>query len=214
MTREEYIQSLAQTDPILEYVEATLKEADLPPMFINPDLGRLLTVLVTSTRAQRVLEIGTFGGYSAICLARGLTPTGKLISLEQRPEHADLAKQNIAHAGLSEQVEIIIGEAVASLAKLDTAGDQFDIIFIDADKPNYPTYLQSALTLAKPGTLIVADNVLLRDKVLDMTNDNLSPRAMRAFNQTFMNHPLLISTILPVHDGFAVACVREYVSAT
>ncbi|MFD1675168.1 O-methyltransferase [Alicyclobacillus fodiniaquatilis] len=214
MTREEYIQSLAQTDPILESVEATLKKAGLPPMFVNPDLGRLLTVLVASTRAQHVLEIGTFGGYSAICLARGLTATGRLISLEQKPEHAEIAKHHIADAGLSEQIEIIVGEAVDSLDTLHTAGHQFDVIFIDADKPNYPNYLQRALALAKPGTLIVADNVLLRDKVLDMTNDNPSPRAVRSFNQTFMNHPLLISTILPVHDGFAVACVREYADAT
>ncbi|WAH36502.1 O-methyltransferase [Alicyclobacillus dauci] len=209
MNRNEYINSLFPSDNVLHHVAESISQVGLPPMSVKPDLGRLLTILTSASQTEKALEIGTFGGYSAICIARGLPSHGSLISLEVRQEHAQLARENLRQAGMDEKVEIVVGSALESLKMLIENGERFGLIFIDADKPNYPAYLDCACRLAKPGTLIIADNVLLQDRVLDADNHSPSPEAVRKFNQSLVSAQNLISTILPVHDGFAIACVRE-----
>ncbi|GMA63189.1 O-methyltransferase [Alicyclobacillus fastidiosus] len=209
MNRAEYIERLFPADPILCQTVESISQAGLPAMSVKPELGKLLTIFVATTGAKRVLEIGTYGGYSAICLARGLAADGSVTSLEVREEHARLAEANIARAGLTSRVEILLGDALTSLRTLAEGGSTFDVVFIDADKPNYPQYLEYALSMSVPGTVLIADNVLLRDRVLDESNQSPSPVAVRAFNQTWMSHPRLDATILSAHDGFAIARVRN-----
>ncbi|WP_236026037.1 O-methyltransferase [Alicyclobacillus suci] len=208
MNRTEYVERLLPADPILCSTVQSIAQAGLPSMSVKPDLGKLLTILVATSGAKEILEIGTYGGYSAICLARGFTSKGRVTTLEAREEHALIAKSNIQAAGLTDNIDIVLGDALTSLKELKQSRRQFDFVFIDADKPNYPEYLAFALAMSVPGTLIVADNVLLRDRVLDESNQSPSPVAVRAFNQTLLSHPELEATILPVHDGFAVARVR------
>lgn len=207
-TRDEYVYQLMNVDEEMRMFQASLSEAKLPPMYVKPDLGRLLTILTASSWTSRALEIGTFVGYSAACIARGLPKDGHLTSLEVRDQHAEIAKRNLTALGLIHQVDIVTGEALTSLAKLQAEGATFGLIFIDADKPNYPRYLQYALSLSTTGTLIIADNVFARDRVLE-DNPNPTPSAMRIFNETIASHERLQTTILPIHDGFAVARVME-----
>lgn len=209
LNRHEYVDSLLPTDPILQQVEQSIRDSSLPAMSVRPALGRLLTILIESSRVRQALEIGTYAGYSAICMARGLPSDGLLTSLEVRPEHASLARHNLSIAGLLEKVRIIEGTATDSLDVLTHEQARFDLVFIDADKPNYPAYLNKALELLRPGGLIVADNVLLQDRVIDMNDENPSPKAVRAFNHHFMTHPSLIGAVLPLYDGFAIGLVRR-----
>ena len=148
-----------------EALEAALRDsnaAGLPQIAVAPAQGRALEVLARAAGAKRILEIGTLGGYSTICLARSLGDSGRLISLEASEKHAQVARKNIARAGLAEKVEIRVGRASETLPQLVHAGEQFDAIFIDANKDGYPEYLEAALRLSHPGTLIVADNVVRR----------------------------------------------------
>ncbi|GMA50054.1 O-methyltransferase [Alicyclobacillus contaminans] len=207
MDRAAYVSDFLQEDAMLRTVRQRIADAGLPAISVAPELGRLLTLLVKTARAETVLEIGALGGYSGICLARGLGPEGKLISLELKPEFAELARDNLADAGLADKVEYRVGPALDSLAQLAREGWRFDVVFIDADKPNYPQYLDYALALSRPGTLILADNVLLGDRVLDETLPHPSPVAMRTFNQRMKANPRLEATLLPVHDGFSIARV-------
>ena len=144
------------------------RKADLPAIDVTPLQGKFLELLVRATGARRVLEIGTLGGYSTLWLARALPPEGHVVTLELEPHHAEVARKNLEAAGLADRVELRIGaaaETLASLAKEHTA--PFDFIFIDADKSGYPEYLQWSMKLSRPGTLIVADNVVRDGKVID-----------------------------------------------
>lgn len=207
MNRDQYIQQLVQKDPILDAIADSIEQSGLPSISVERQIGQLLTLLVSSNRTNQALEIGTLGGYSGTCIARGLAPRGRLTTLEIREEHAELAKQNFALAGVGDNVDVFVGEAVHSLETLLQTNRAFDFIFIDADKPNYPNYLEYALKLSRPGTIIVADNVFLSDKVMDSNNLNPSPTAMRAFNTVFLSHPRLLATILPLYDGLAMGQV-------
>jgi predicted O-methyltransferase YrrM len=209
MTREEYVLDIVEEDEILQSVRRKIEERGIPAISVAPELGKLLTILVKTCGARRVLEIGALGGYSGICLARGLPDEGKLVSLELNEEYAAFAKSNLAAAGLGHKVEYRVGPAADSLAALAAEGQRFDFFFIDADKPNYPVYLQAAIGLANPGALIVADNVLLQDRVLDPDNHSPSPTAMRQFNAMLKADNRLEATLLPVRDGFAIARVRS-----
>jgi caffeoyl-CoA O-methyltransferase len=160
------------------------------------------------TGATKVLEIGALGGYSGICLARGLKEGSKLISLELKQDFADVAKQNLTDAGLGEHVEYRIGEALVHLGELLEQGERFDFFFIDADKVNYPNYLELAIKLANPGAIVAGDNTLMRGKVIDASQTKASVQAMRTFNQLIATDPRLESTILPAYDGLALARVK------
>lgn len=204
-----YIENLYAEDPDLERVGESLKALGLKDISVAPGYGRLLTMMVRMTGARRVLEIGAFGGYSGICLARGVGPEGRVVSLEVRAEFAELARTNLQHAGLAERVEHRVGEALEQLKRMEQEGERFDLFFIDADKGNYPAYLEMALVLGRPGALIVGDNTFMRGKTLDPAYQGGGPRSMRLFNERIASHPMLESTILPAYDGLAIARIKD-----
>ncbi|MFD0620061.1 O-methyltransferase [Paenibacillus sp. GCM10027629] len=205
---EQYMDSLFAEDEVLERVMEGTRKAEMPEISIAPGYGRLLTILVKTSRAQRILEIGALGGYSGICLARGLDDEGKLVSLELKPEFAEVAKQHVTEAGHGHQVEYRIGDAMESLKQLEAEGQRFDFFFIDADKGNYLNYLEYALRLANPGALIVGDNTLLRGRTTDPTRSGPAVQAVRQFNERIAQDPRLMSTMLPAYDGLAIAMVK------
>ncbi|SDC20581.1 Predicted O-methyltransferase YrrM [Paenibacillus sp. UNCCL117] len=209
MSQEQYAESLFESDAVLEKVKASLLERGIRDISIAPGYGRLLTLLVKSARAADVLEIGALGGYSGICLARGLSPAGRLVSLELKPELAELAQSNLSMAGFGDQVEYRVGEALDSLQRLQEEGCRFDFFFIDADKGNYPNYLDWALKLARPGALIVGDNTFMRGKTTDPAEKGHGVTRMREFNERMAGDPGLDSVMLPAYDGLAIARVRE-----
>jgi predicted O-methyltransferase YrrM len=208
ITAESYMEGLYEEDTVLERVKEVIRTQNMPEISIAPGYGRLLTMLVTMIGATKVLEIGALGGYSGICLARGLKEGGKLISLELKQEFADVAKQNLTEAGLGQLVEYRIGEALIHLNELLEQGERFDFFFIDADKVNYPNYLELAIKLANPGAIIAGDNTLMRGKVVDANQTKAAVQAMRTFNQLVASDPRLESTILPAYDGLALARVK------
>jgi predicted O-methyltransferase YrrM len=211
-------ETLIEADAGLDAVLAANAAAGLPSIDVTPTQAQFLQILARMVNARRILEIGTLGGYSTIWLARGLAPGGRLITLEFDPKHARVAVENIARAGLSDRVEIRIGAAADSLAVLasEQAGqaDPFDLIFIDADKPNNAVYLDWALKLSRVGTLIVCDNVIRDGKVADEKNTDPSVVGTRAMFARMASEPRLVATALQTvgskgYDGFAVALVVE-----
>jgi caffeoyl-CoA O-methyltransferase len=208
MDRDEYLNELLGEDETLAGVRARITELGMPNISIRPMYGRLLTILVAAVRPEELLEIGLLGGYSAICMARGLTGAGRLTSLELRNDYAEVAAEHLERAGLRERVTIRVGEAADSLASLERDRRSFDFFFIDADKQSYPGYLAAALRLARPGALIVADNALYQGRVVDPQDGSGPARALREFNRRFMTDPRLTAVILPAYDGLAIARVE------
>jgi predicted O-methyltransferase YrrM len=204
----------AHADEALDAALQRSSAAGLPAIHVAPSQGRLLQVLALAVQAQRILEIGTLGGYSTIWLARGLPPGGRLITLERNPTHAAVAQANLAQAGLSGCVEVRVGNAVDSLQALVQASTPpFDLIFIDADKPGYPHYLAHALALSHPGTLIIADNVVRKGDILDAASDDPNIKGVQASLQMLSSEPRLAATAVQMvssksYDGFAIAVVR------
>jgi caffeoyl-CoA O-methyltransferase len=188
------------------------KRAGLPEIHVSPNEGRLLQLLAELVGARRILEIGTLGGYSAIHFGRALPKDGLLISLELDEHHAEVARQNIERAGLAERVEIRVGDARELLARL-AEGDEgpFDLVFIDADKRSYPEYLEWALRLSRPGSLILGDNTIWGGAIIDPQDD--STRAINEFNERVARDPRLSAIILPLLrervDGLAIARVQS-----
>jgi predicted O-methyltransferase YrrM len=207
---DEYLEQLfALNDPALEAALEASRAAGLPEISVSPAQGRLLQVLARAAGARMILEIGTLGGYSAICLARALPPGGRLITLELEPSHAAVARANIARAGLAAAVSVIVGPALETLSTLT---GPFDFIFIDADKPSYPEYLSWALRLSRPTTLIVADNVVRHGAIVDTASDDPRVQGMRRFLAALAGEPRVSATVLQTvgskgYDGFAVAVV-------
>jgi predicted O-methyltransferase YrrM len=210
-------ETLIPADPILEATLAANAAANLPSIDVSPTQGKWLHLLAKIKGATRILEIGTLGGYSTIWLARALPSNGRIITLEFEPKHAAVAQQNIARAGLSHLVEIRIGAAADSLAKLHTEDPTpFDLIFIDADKPNNPTYLEWALKFSRVGTLIVVDNVIRDGKIADPNEPDPAITGTRAMFELLaagqQGHERLQATALQTvgskgYDGFALALV-------
>lgn len=200
----------AQQDPILENVIASITEQGMPAISVSPSSGKLLTMLVSITGAHNILEIGALGGYSGICLARGMKEEGTLTSLELEEKYAQLAAQNLANAGFAEQVTYLTGPALESLEKLLADGKRFDFFFIDADKENYENYLVNCIKLANIGALIVTDNVLAAGSVAD---PEVTPKRytaiMKKFNRLVANHQQLESILLPIGDGITVSKVKK-----
>jgi predicted O-methyltransferase YrrM len=192
-----------------ELLAALREEADrtgLPPIAISADEGRLLQVLLTAIGARRVLEVGTLGGYSAICMARALPPGGRLLSIEIEEKHAAFARRYIDRAGLADRIEVRVGRALDVLPSLD--GERYDAIFLDADKEPLPTYLDWSLRLVRPGGLIIADNALWGGRVYEQDETDDRTRAVREFNRRLASDPRVLGIIVPTHDGVAVAVVR------
>lgn len=197
-------------DDLLEEVVSSIKENGMPSISVSPSAGKLLTMLVSISGAKHVLEIGALGGYSGICLARGFGKEGTLTSLELKKEYAELAHSNLTKAGFGGQVTYMTGDALQSLEQLVKSDKRFDFFFIDADKGNYEQYLTHCIELAKPGAVIVADNVLAGGSVADQ---KAAPRrhteVMRTFNKTVAQHPQLESLLTPIGDGMTVSQVKK-----
>ena len=205
--------TLLEDDPVLEGVLAASDAAGLPPIAVSPLQGRLLGLLARAVGARRVLEVGTLGGYSAICLARGLDDGGRLVTLELEPHHAAVARENLERAGLGDRVEVRVGPAAESLRALAREGaDPFDLVFIDADKSGYPEYLDLVLELVRVGSVIVADNVVRDGEVADGASTDAAVRGVRAFLERVGAHPRVEATALQTvglkgYDGVCIAVV-------
>lgn len=208
MNSEQYVESLIQNDPILEKVKEGIRQEGMPEISIAPGFGQLLTLLVRMTQAKRILEIGALGGYSGICLARGLSEGGKLISLDMNAQFAAVAERHLVMAELGHMVEYRIGDASASLQQLEEEGAKFDFVFIDADKGGYPHYLDKAIDMAASGSIIVGDNTLMHGKSMNPNENSPSVIAMRQFNERMTSDPRLEGMIIPAYDGLAIARVR------
>jgi len=188
--------------------------AGLPQIHVSPAQGKLLYLLARLAGAQRILELGTLAGYSTIWLARALPPDGRLLSLEVNDRHAALARTNLARAGVADRVEVLVGSALDTLARLvERHEPPFDMVFIDADKPNYPGYLEWALRLTRPGSLILADNVVRAGAVLSTDTIDDNAVGARTFNAALAADPRVDATILQLvgskgHDGLAIALVK------
>lgn len=212
---ERYIERLfVPADPVLENALRAAAQAGLPEIQVSPVHGKFLYLLARLCGARRILELGTLAGYSTIWLGRALPPDGCLISLEVDPRHAEVARKNLMDAGLSGITEVVVGPALDTLARLVERGEApFDMVFIDADKENYPAYLDWSLRLARPGGLIVADNVVRGGKVIDPPIDNPMARGAHDFNAALAVDPRVEAIVLQQtgskgHDGFAIALVK------
>ncbi|MEK5484671.1 MULTISPECIES: O-methyltransferase [Lysinibacillus] len=202
--------------PENEHLDAVLqanKEAGIPEIDVSPTQGKLLYLLAKIKGAATILEIGTLGGYSSICLAQALPKEGKVVTLEINEEYALVAQQNIERSGYKEQVEIILGNALDSLPNLKKAGHLFDFIFIDADKPNNPAYLKWALKLAHPGAIIIADNVVRNGAVTDEISEDERVRGVQQFIDLLKEEPRIEATAIQTvgvkgYDGFVLAIVN------
>ena len=203
---------LAPSDDVLDAALVASDAAGLPPHQVARNQGKLLALLAQLCGARSILEIGTLGAYSTIWLARALPPGGRVVTLEADPKHAEVARANLARAGLDGVVELRAGRAVDSLAALAAEGaGPFDLVFIDADKPSNPEYLAWALRLTRRGSVIVADNVVRDGKVVDPHGD-ASVQGVRRFLERVAAEPRLSATALQTvgskgYDGFAIALV-------
>ncbi len=202
---------LLPRDEILAAALAASRAAGLPDIAVSPLQGRLLQLLAQTAGARRILEIGTLGGYSAIWLARALPADGQLVTLELEPKHAEVARANLARAGLAERAEVRVGPALESLAALAGEGAApFDFVFIDADKAGYPDYWHWALKLARPGALIVADNVVRRGAVADAASTDANVQGVRRYLELIAGEPRVQATAVQTvgvkgYDGFCIA---------
>ncbi|MAK59594.1 MAG: methyltransferase [Ponticaulis sp.] len=205
---------LLSDDPVLDETLDRQNAAGLPPMAVSPLQGAFLQIIAKSIGARRILELGTFAGYSTIWLARALPEDGKLITLELQHVNAELAQTNINEAGLSHLIEIRRGEAEKQMNIMINDGvPPFDLIFMDSDKINYPIYLEQVIDLSRPGTLIIADNVIRDGRVLDDSGKDPSIRGVRRFLDLLKSHPRLETTALQTvgskgYDGFALMLVK------
>ena len=204
---------LAPSDEKLDGVLAANRQARLPAIGVSRLQGKFLQLLVRMTQARRILEIGTLGGYSTIWMARALPEDGRLITLEANPRHAEVARANLERAGMLGRVEIRVGRALDSLPTLAASGaGPFDLIFIDADKPGNPDYLQWAMKLARPGTTIAVDNVVRQGKVVDAGSADPDIQGTRRMAELMAAEPRLSATVLQTvgakgYDGIALAVV-------
>jgi len=206
---------LLAPDPVLDEALRASALAGLPEIGVAPNQGKFLYLLARIRNAKRILEIGTLGGYSTIWLARALPVDGKLITLEIDPSHAEVASANITRAGLAGIVELRVGAALQSLAQLHAeAVPQFDLIFIDADKPNNSAYFEWALRFSRVGTVIITDNVVRRGAVVDPANPDPRIPGTRRFFETLSAETRVEATAVQTvgskgYDGFALALVTR-----
>jgi predicted O-methyltransferase YrrM len=206
-------ETLVGPDPALDQALETSAAAGLPPINVSPNQGKLLHIFARLLGARAILEIGTLGGYSAIWMARALGPGGRLITLEADQAHANLARANIAKAGLSDIVDVRLGKALEALPALAAEGaGPFDLIFIDADKANTPAYFTWALKLARVGALIIVDNVVRKGAVADSGTRDPDVQGMRRFLEMAAAEPRVDATAIQTvgskgYDGFSIVLV-------
>ena len=211
---DDYINNLlAPEDDALKQTIQSLEAQNIPQISISANQGKFLQVMVRLVGAKKILELGTLGGYSTIWMGRALGDNGKIITIELDAKHAAVAQTNIDRAGLSGKAEIRVGKGLELLRKMiDENEAPFDLIFIDADKPPYAEYFSLALKLSRPGTLIIADNVIREGKVLDSNQDEMVAGVHR-FNTLLANTAGVTATIIQTvgskeHDGMALAVVN------
>jgi predicted O-methyltransferase YrrM len=208
------IEKLIESDAALEAAIEASEAAGLPPIQVTPLQGKMLHLFAVMVGARRILEIGTLGGYSTIWMARALPPKGRLVTLEFSPKHAAVARENLARAGVSDRVDLREGAALDTLPKLAEEGaGPFDLVFIDADKENNAAYLDWALRLAHPGTIIVTDNVVRGGKVIDANCDEPMVQGTRRFFDAVSVEPRVSATAIQTvggktYDGFALLRVK------
>jgi predicted O-methyltransferase YrrM len=188
--------------------------AGMPAIEVSAQHGKLLFLLVTAMRATRVLEIGTLAAYSTIQLARAVGADGHVVTLEYEPKHAEVARQNLARAAVDDRVEVIVGAALDTLPTLESRGETFDLLFIDADKENNVAYVEWAIKLGRAGSIIVVDNIARFGRVLDPAPDDLQARAVRDMLDMMGANPRLEAAAIQTvgtkgWDGFAVAVIKE-----
>jgi predicted O-methyltransferase YrrM len=203
------VEQLVPSDPALDAALASSKDAGLPEIAVAPNQGKFLNLVARIAGARSILEIGTLGGYSTIWLARALPPDGRLITLEANPKHAEVARANIGAAGFADVVEVRLGPAMETLPSVQ---GPFDLIFIDADKPNIPHYFESALALSRPGSVIIVDNVIRRGAVADPASTDPSVLGVRRLNELIAAEPRVDATALQTvgskgYDGLTFALV-------
>jgi len=203
--------TLVGEDPALSAALQASDAAGLPQIAVSCQQGKFLSLLAGAMQARRILEIGTLGGFSTIWLARGAGPQGRVVTLEYEPKHAEVARANLERAGVGDRVEIKVG---AALDTLPTVTDgPFDLVFIDADKDNYVAYLEWAIRLARPGAIIVADNVIRDGRVLTATSEDAAAYAVQQTLRMMGEDPRLDAAAIQTvgakrWDGFAIATVR------
>jgi predicted O-methyltransferase YrrM len=207
---DDYLEEVfVPADPALDAAVKASHAAGLPEIAVAPNQGKLLNLLARLAGARSILEIGTLGGYSTIWLARALPAGGRLITLEADPKHAEVARGNIAAAGLGDIVDVRLGAALDTLPSVE---GPFEMVFIDADKVNIPHYFEWALRLTKPGSLIVVDNVIRKGAVVDPSSTDPAVIGVRALNELIAAEPRVDATSLQTvgakgHDGFTLALV-------
>ncbi len=211
---ELFNQVLRTEDDALTAAREAGVAAGMPAIEVSAQHGKLLSLLATAIRATRVLEIGTLAGYSTIQLARGVGPGGRVITLEFEPKHAEVARENLARAGVDDRVEVVVGAALDTLPTLADRGETFDLIFIDADKENNVAYVEWAIRLGVPGSIIVVDNIARFGRVLDPAPDDLQASAVRDMLEMMGANPRLDAAAIQTvgtkgWDGFAVAIIKE-----
>lgn len=211
---DDYInRMIVPSDAALDEAIAASTAAELPPIAVTPSQGKLLHLLARSIKAKRILEIGTLGAYSTIWMARALPAGGRLITLEYSEKHAEIARANIARAGLNRKVELRQGAALETLPRI--AADNpppFDFVFIDADKENNAGYFQWALRLTRPGSLILVDNVIRDGAVADPSSTDPMVQGVRRLNELLAKQPRVCATTIQTvgskgYDGFTLALV-------
>ena len=208
-----YEDLIIKPDPRFQKILESSEQEGLPTIQIPASLGAFLELLVRGMQAKRVLEIGTLGGYSTAWLARGLPSEGTIISLEIDPHHAEVAHNNLADFEFVNKIEIKVGDALDSLREMvESKIDPFDLIFIDAEKKQYSEYLDWSIKLSRPGTLMIADNVVRRGEIINETSEDPSVQGIREFNQVVSEHHRLKATVLQTvgakrYDGFTLLVV-------
>lgn len=210
---DDRLSRLLPNDPLLQEALSASERAGLPPIQVSPLQGMFLHLLALAIGARRVLEVGTLGGYSTIWLARALPPDGRLVSLELEGKHAEVARSNLELAGVSGRVEVRVGPALASLDRL--VGERvapFDLVFIDADKPNNVPYFERALELSHPGTLVLVDNVVRHGAIVGPGVADPAVEGTRRLLEMVEREPRVLATALQTvggkgYDGFLLARV-------
>jgi len=213
---DQYIgETVVPSDPALDACIAASTKAELPAIAVTANQGKLLHILARLVNAKKILEIGTLGGYSTIWLARALPNDGRLITLEINQKHAEVARANVARAGLSDLVEFRLGRALDGMQKIAAERiGPFDLFFIDADKASIPEYFTWSLKLARPGSIIIVDNVVRKGAVLDAKSDDADVQGVRRLNEMLKTESRVTATTLQTvgskgYDGFTIALVNQ-----
>jgi len=211
---DQYINGLlVPSDPELDAALEASAAAGLPPIQVSPPQGKLLHLMARMLGSRNILEIGTLGGYSTIWLARAVSPGGRVVTLEADAKHAEVARDNFTRVGLANVIELRLGPALDSLPKIAAEGrGPFDFIFIDADKPTMAEYFEWALKLSRPGSVIIADNVIRKGGVIDASSTDANIQGVRRFNERLAAESRVCATEIQTvgskgYDGFALAVV-------